>query len=299
MKCAVVSSSGLGDGLVAACLANNLYINGFEVDMYHNRLHEMQTWFPFSFFPFPEKLKAYDKVFVFYCDEAFVQKLILEGVRNENFRVLNLSFSKDYDKNPFFKDAYFEPNIVAADNIELFCRRVLKLEKTTRSCGIADPYRLSHRKNRLRVIIHPFAAKKGRRWDKRKYLEIYSYLQRKGFDPVFIASEKEKSEWLDGEICSFSSFDKLASFLFESGYMIGNDSGIGHLSSALGLPTLTICRSYRSIAIWRPAWSKGIVLSPSKLIINIKGFRFRDKHWQKFISVGKVKRAFKRLIRVS
>ena len=74
--------------------------------------------------------------------------------------------------------------------------------------------------------------------------------------------------------------------------MIGNDSGVGHLASCLGIPTLTICRSQMAANFWRPGWSKGAVITPPAWVPNLKGLRLRDQHWQKFISVKKVYKTF-------
>jgi ADP-heptose:LPS heptosyltransferase len=74
--------------------------------------------------------------------------------------------------------------------------------------------------------------------------------------------------------------------------MIGNDSGIGHLASCLNLPTLIICRSKIAAPFWRPGWTSGEVILPPAWIPNLKGLRFRDKYWQKSITVPKVLKSF-------
>ena len=89
--------------------------------------------------------------------------------------------------------------------------------------------------------------------------------------------------------------DELAAFLYESGYLIGNDSGLGHLASALGIPTLTFCRRKTWANMWAPSFHKNIVLTPYSWIPNISGFRLRDKQWKRFISVGRAIRAFNKL----
>ena len=95
----------------------------------------------------------------------------------------------------------------------------------------------------------------------------------------------------------FANLSELAVFVCESGYMVGNDSGIGHLASNFGLPTLTICRSYQNALFWRPAWTIGEVITPSPWIPNLKGLRWRDRHWKKWISVNKALKGFHRLER--
>jgi heptosyltransferase III len=86
----------------------------------------------------------------------------------------------------------------------------------------------------------------------------------------------------------FSGQSEMTAFICESGYMIGNDSGIGHLASCLGLPTVTICRSEQNGRFWRPSWAPGKLITPYKWIPNLKGLRWRDQHWKTWISVRRV-----------
>jgi ADP-heptose:LPS heptosyltransferase len=94
----------------------------------------------------------------------------------------------------------------------------------------------------------------------------------------------------------FPSLNLLAHFIYESGYLIGNDSGLGHLASALGIPTLTLCRRKAWANMWAPSFSKGVVVTPQSWIPNIRGLRLRDRYWKKFISVSMAERAFEKLI---
>ena len=98
------------------------------------------------------------------------------------------------------------------------------------------------------------------------------------------------------EVHAFPSLDFLARYVYESGYLIGNDSGLGHLASALGIPTLIFCRRKTWANMWAPSFHRGVVVTPSSWIPNIRGFRLRDRHWKKFISVRMARRAFERLV---
>jgi ADP-heptose:LPS heptosyltransferase len=130
----------------------------------------------------------------------------------------------------------------------------------------------------------------------KSFLALSESLKKDGYEPVFIFTEQERKEYhIDFETPQFSSLGDLAAYVAESGYMIGNDSGIGHLASCLGLPTLTLCRSQLTADFWRPAWSPGRVLTPSPYIPNLKGLRWRDRHWKKWISVRRAAKAFKTL----
>jgi hypothetical protein len=125
-------------------------------------------------------------------------------------------------------------------------------------------------------------------------------LRKKGFEPVWIIGPQEIGEWKqmkgDFEMPEFSTLDVLARYIYESGYFVGNDSGLGHLASFLEIPTLTITRRRAHAKLWAPGYTTGVIVTPNPWIPNISGFRLRDRHWQKFISTRKVLRAFDRLL---
>jgi len=315
LKCAVISCPGLGDGLVSLVLSNNMHLNGWEVITYHEKfLMQLQPWFPhlpIRAFPdqteIPNLLTTFDKIFVSYSSSStFVQELIKEGKKQERGKliVLNPSYSKSVGKQPFYEDTFFSPKITVVRNIEIFCHKLLQLSKSTKSNGLIVPYDLQHRQHIKRVILHPTSAKKGKCWEQKKYVKLALQLKQKGYEPVFVMSAEETREWewikkLDLQLKVFSGFDALAKFIYESGYMIGNDSGIAHLASSLGLPTVSLFRSFRSAKIWRPGWGENKIICPPRYVPNLSGFRIRDKKWQKFISVRKVLRNFEKLVQRS
>ncbi|MBS0620545.1 MAG: glycosyl transferase, partial [Verrucomicrobia bacterium] len=143
-----------------------------------------------------------------------------------------------------------------------------------------------------RVILHPVSSREGKNWPREKYIELASHLQSQGYDPLFALTPEEQAGWDGVRATTCATHSDMAHAIAESGYMIGNDSGIGHLASCLGLPTLTICRSAQTARFWRPAWSRGTVVAPSSLIPNLKGLRLRDTHWKKWVSTAKVMKSF-------
>jgi ADP-heptose:LPS heptosyltransferase len=131
-----------------------------------------------------------------------------------------------------------------------------------------------------------------------KFIALSEHLKTQGFEPVFILAEGEKAGWpLERiEVPHFQGLADLCAYICESGYMIGNDSGIGHLASCLKLSTVTICRSLLAANFWRPAWSLGEVVTPSSWIPNVKGLRWRDAHWKRLVGVPKVLKTFNHLV---
>ncbi len=306
LRTGVFCHNGLGDGVNCLCLSNNLHLNGWKVDTYQNTLGSMQNWFPhLSVSPYPPLselsriLSSYDWFFVVHNDtDPFVQQLIQEGKRRfpDKIKVIYLYPSPNIVNEPFYRDCLTNPGVSIADNMRLFCERVLHLPKITKSNGFIPPEGLIPRKFSKRVAIHPTSARETRNWPKEKFLALAEYLKSQGYEPVFIPGTKVGWEDIGFEVALFPSLDALARFLYESGFLVGNDSGLGHLASALGAPTLTFCRRKAWANMWAPSFQKGVVVTPSSWIPNIRGLRLRDRHWKKFISVKKAKKAFDRLV---
>ncbi len=306
-RAGVFCHNGLGDGVNCLVLSNNLHLNGWKVETYQNTVGSMKNWFPHlpvqpypSIEELPRILQSYDWFFVVQNDTCeFVKTLIKEGKRRfpERIKVIYLYPSKFIVNEPYYSDCLTDPKKSIAENMRLFCERILHLPKITEHNGFIPPPELFHRKCRKRISIHPTSARPTRNWPKEKFLELGAYLKSEGFEPVFIPGSKDAPDWAGTgfEIPIFSSLDLLARYIYESGYLIGNDSGLGHLASALKVPTLTFCRKKTWANMWAPSFGNGIVVTPNSWIPNISGFRLRDRHWQKFITVGMAKRAFNKL----
>ncbi len=307
-RAGVFCHNGLGDGVNSLVLSNNLHLNGWKVDTYQNAMGSMQNWFPHLqvlSYPrieeLPRILSAYDWFFVVHNDtHEFVLKLIQEGKRRfpERFKVIYLYPSKNIVNEPYYADCLTDPKISIAENLRLFCERILHLPKITRSNGFIPPTGLVPQKFKKRVVIHPTSANLARNWQKEKFIKLAYHLKKEGYEPVFIPGMKEGWEELEFDTPSFPTLDLLARFVYESGYLIGNDSGLGHLASALGVPTLTFCRRRAWANMWGPGFHHSIVVTPGSWIPNIRGFRLRDRQWKKFITVGMARRGFERLVQM-
>ena len=314
-RAAIFCHNGLGDGVNSLVLANNLHLNGWHVDTYHNAIGSMRNWFPHlevKSYPLMEDLgrtlSAYDAYFAIHNDtDPFVQALILEGKRRfpEKIKVLYLYPSRHIINEPYYSDCWIDPKLPVAENMRLFCEKVLHLPKITRSNGFIAPVGLVHRKETKRVIIHPTSARETRNWPKEKFVKLALHLKGEGYRVVFVpGGEKECEQWQDVlelglEVIRFATLDLLARYLYESGYLIGNDSGLGHLASALGLPTVTICRRKTLARMWAPSLHLGAIVTPWTWIPNLRGLRLRDRYWKRFITVEMVRRRFGRLVRES
>jgi heptosyltransferase III len=297
-KCAVFSCLGLGDGLIALVLSHNLKRNDNEVITFHPSLSQLQRWFPsLPIKPFPsgseivEALHEIDHFFIVFEKTTWMQEIISFCQRNypEKACIINpiATPNRDY---PYWENARFDGRLPFVDNLYSFCREILQLSHVTKSNGIAVPADLILYKNPSKVILHPSSSRPGKNWPKEKYLQLAKRLECNGYDPIFILSKEERAEWADLKVNAplFSSLSEVAACIYEAGYMIGNDSGIGHLASCLGVPTVTICRNQLTAQFWRPNWAAGSVIFPSPLIPNLKGFRLRDKYWKSWVSLNSV-----------
>lgn len=307
-KAAVFSHNALGDGVNVLVLSNLLHVNGFQVDTYQNTMGGMQSWFPhlpILSYPgleeLPKILQAYDLYFVVWNDSSeFVRKLIEEGKRRfpEKMKVIYLYPSPGIVNELYYSDCLTDPAVSIAENLRGIGSKIMHLSKKAEGNGLIVPPGLQHRKEDRRVAIHPTSARVNRNWPKERYVKLALHLKKEGFDPVFIPGSKEIAEWDATGITTaeFPDLDRLARFLYESAFFIGNDSGLGHLASSLAIPTLSICRRKAFSKLWAPSLGPGIFLTPHSWIPNIRGFRFRDRYWKYLISVNTVRRGFERLI---
>ncbi len=306
-KAGVFCHNGLGDGINCLVLSNNLHLNGWHVDTYQNTIGSMQNWFPhLEVHPYPtieelpQILSAYEWYFVVHNDtDEFVKTLIHEGKRRfpEKLKVIYFYPSKHIVNEPYYSDCLTDHKLSIGANLRQFCERILHLPKITKSNGFIPPTDLVHRRHPKRIIVHPTSARATRNWPKEKFVKLALHLEKEGYQPCFVPGIKEREAWEDigFEISHFATLDLLARYIYESGYLIGNDSGLGHLASALGISTLTFCRRRALANMWAPSFHKGVVVTPSGWVPNIRGFRLRDRHWQKFVTVGMALRAFARL----
>jgi hypothetical protein len=291
MKAGVFCHNGLGDGVNCLVLSQNLFLNGWSVETFQNTIGSMQNWFPHlpvqpypGMEALPEILDRFDRFFVVHNDSSdFVKALIAEGKRRfpEALKVIYLYPSKNIVNDPYYADCLTDPTLSVAANMRRLCEKVLHFPQTVHSNGFTVPEGLHFRKHMKRVVIHSGSSKPSRSWPQESFLKLADHIKEKGFDPVVIPT--------------FPTLDEMARFIYESGYFVGNDSGPGHLASAIGIPTITFCRGKKLAKMWAPSFGKNIPLFPNTMIPNISGFRFRDRYWKELITVGMARRAFARL----
>jgi len=177
------------------------------------------------------------------------------------------------------------------------CRDIWGLENVACDTGLRPPENsgLQHRRYSRRILLHPFSSDDKKNWPLEKFLKLAVLLRNTGWDPAFTVSPKEMSTLRqvvpeDFPAPLFNSISDLAGYVYESRAMVANDSGPGHLASALGIPTLTISRKGNDHR-WRPDFAPGNVVCP---VIRFKlGSQI---HWKPFLGIKRVNLALLKLL---
>ena len=325
-RIAVVPSMGLGDSLIYLVIARNLVRAGYSVTMLSNHLAHFADWLPgLEMLPFPEVKNtvgiadAYDLVmsdcgsivtsavsdmtmlaerFVFVgtlrVDSAYVLDHLPRLVQRVGADKANVMARLASCAGPM--RVLNDDSVSMVDQAVAFCQLKLGLDDAIADPGFITPESLTARRYPHRVMLHPTSYNEKKNWPHQKYLMLARRLRLQGYDPQFVISPKELALWSPrlGEefpIPRFANARELGAYLYESGYVIGNDSGVGHLASALGVPVLTLFRKRRDGFCWRPGWGRNVVVRP---VVSVGAFR---NSWKRFLSVQRVKRAFDQLVR--
>ncbi|MDX8430356.1 MAG: glycosyltransferase family 9 protein [Candidatus Algichlamydia australiensis] len=279
-RAALIPCKGLGDGIIMLIAANYLKKQGFQTTIYHNILPSLSPWLP-EFILKPGNAIQTDYECIFYQNE--------NAPRAEKFRSLEhvhiLYHNHEEKKHPAIRsqDFYLGTNAPIATSLSKTLSMPCK-------SGLIPPSNLVHKKYTTRVAIHPTSRENFRNWPKEKFLKLAEELKKRGFDPQFVMSQEEWENW-GYETPHLANLSETAAFLYESGSFIGNDSGLGHLASALRIPTLTLSNRHQHISLWRPSFYTNHVVLPSKLYPK----RYREEQWKKLISVQKVLTNFLKL----
>jgi hypothetical protein len=269
---AVVAANGIGDGLMFMTLANNLMKNGKKVVFYSSAILDLAQWFPgitIKSFPQKESIFSEFSLYDWVVGQAH-SKLDGPPANLNNLFILNKK--------------YLNRNKSLVEALADFSGENLQLKGASLDNGIkVDDKTLLFRKNRRRVLIHPESHAEQKNWPPGKFIRFALKIKNNGWDPVFIVSPSERKKWSlivneQFEMPVFNTLLDLGKYIYESGYMVGNDSGVGHFSSNLGIPTLILFSSKGTSASWRPGWGKSLVVTPL-FRSSLKAYR---NHWWKY-----------------
>ncbi|MEK7084451.1 MAG: glycosyltransferase family 9 protein, partial [Patescibacteria group bacterium] len=253
---------------------------------FHPFMQEMQGWFPgLPIRPFPPQYEQFDRFIVVFEKSPWMQAVLDHCLANDRDKTVVLNPiatpNRDY---PYWEEGQFNGKIPFADNLVTFCQTVLGIKDAEKKNGVVIPPGIE--KKPRQVVIHPTSSRPGKNWPRTKFLKLATKLKKAGFNPVFVVSPKERIDW--PEAPAFKNLDEMVRCVAASEFMIGNDSGIGHLASLFGIPTVSLFKNERTADFWKPAFAPNTALIPKGWLPNLKGLRWRDKYWHWGISVQRV-----------
>lgn len=261
-KIAVVTARGLGDALISMILSQNLLSSGNHVTTFSTILCQMSDWFPeHQILPHPTRANFAHFDHVYAADHSQVTSA------NATTTIL--------------KESHFDKRRSMVENLVSFCEeRQMGGQSDT---GLVVLPSLTHQKYSKRVILHPESADPKKNWPASKYRKLFEKLKKRGFDPVIIVAPDERENWQEAPF--FPSLSAVAAYIYESGFFIGNDSGLGHLASLLRIPTLSLFARKSYSRLWRPGWGRGRVAAPLMPLI---GAPMKERYWKNFLTTNHV-----------
>lgn len=326
-RIALVAFSSLGDGLIYLMMAENLRRNGFAVTYFGNIGYQLRAWLPqFAIRPYPAldemdaALADFDLVIMsppqFLRDhmdvaitDAMRHKWLLICQKTPDDWRFDLTEAKRATLQPAIfarlqpllnaggsmrRRAYTTESVV--DITLEYLRDVMGLENLARNVPLTPPPHLEFRRHPRRIVISPDSAWPEKKdWPPKSFLTLCRKLQARGDEPKIVVAPANHERWRkmsEGVVDSpvFHDIGELAAYIFESGAVIANDSGNGHLASFLGIPVVTIYRKKNPKFHWRPDWAPARVVCPR---LTLPGFH--GEIWKPFVFVSDVLSAREKL----
>jgi len=286
-RVALLLSSALGDSLVFCVIAHNLQRQGALVSVFGDQALLLKAWLPdVDVFATPERaalpalLADFDLVVQLHTDRPFADAAQCHP------NVLILSHV---------------PNAASSESMAArladVCRSEWSIDDAVCSNGLRAPAGLVSRRHVNRVVIHPTASTADKCWLPSRFIRLGKALRQAGFEPQFVLAPHERADWAVVEregmaMPTFGSLSDVAAWIYESGWFIGNDSGIGHLASNLQIPTLSLFMRRGIARTWRPGFGPGKVLVGGAYIPT---GRLKERYWKYALSVSAVMKAFAQL----
>jgi hypothetical protein len=259
--------------------AETLRRAGYAVTMVHPQLAELSSWFPSHHITKGCRFTPEDWI-IAQNDNSETIRLLKRDYRSQ-LTIFYPHYDSTLCGEISSRDRIFNTEKTMAENIALSMASLLS-RYPCKENGIVPPSHLVEKGYRTRVVIHHTAPDKKSQWFREKYDEVAAGLQKRGFDPVFVPE--------------YLTLPELAELVYESGFVIGNNSLTSHLASNLHIPTLVIADKPEHMKLWRPGWYPGLVVTLADWIPNW-GFldNFFTRNWQYFISSEKVLKTFDKL----
>jgi ADP-heptose:LPS heptosyltransferase len=263
MKIAIVCAPGIGDALIMHIASHHLGLAGFEVVT--DTPHRFGKW-----------LDGYAFGHADDCDAILLQ----HDNKPKSFQIHAIDKpiytfygSHNLEKHGALRigfDYVCDPNRTMVDNVATSLQTLFEINANLDN-GLKPPHGLIYRKHPKRVAIHASSSSPDKNWPGAKFLKVAGWLEMNGYEPVFLPH--------------FPTLEDLTSYIYESGFFLGNDSGPGHIASCLKIPHLIIGANDLQMRLWRPGWHPGEVVVPSKWA--------PKTHWKSFVTARNVINRFK------
>lgn len=284
-KWAVVCNTGLGDAILFERLAHAFLKAGHSAVVYGDYLDKLGSWYSdISFQHYPKDIDDPNSSFwQLYDGYVFQEYASGSHVKASNVWVLGENYREKWQS--------------WKDHQECFLQNVASIRHPELKSSIKPLPGLVFRKNKQQVVIHPTSLKEEKNWPAAKFVELAKRLQTKGYSPIFCVGENDRAIWkktLDPAnltLCVLS-LSNLAALIYESGYFIGNDSGIGHMAPALGIPSLKIFDRTSRALFWSGGWPVAKEVTPWSLPTR----SLRVKYWKACLPVSRVEKSFLALV---
>lgn len=287
---AIVAGDRLGDGLILLLIAYNFYLKGYRLTFFNSPLLTLQDWFPWAniqpHFPQGETskhLQSFD-VLIFQHPNRHAREEIAPHQKR-------FILYKDplFMKKRSLVDIYFDA-----------CHLLFDLKDSLRTNGITIPPHFFYRKHSKRIILHPTSLRPEKNWPKDKFLKLGKRFIELGYEPVFMVSPNEEEDWkfirsLGFDLKIFPKLSDVASYIYESAYLVGNDSGLAHLASSIQIPTIPLFIRPGVAKRWRPNFFPSFPVLPW---LHLPGPKLQERFWKSIITVNAVIRVFKQAQRM-
>lgn len=277
---AVVLPSPIGDSLIGLVLVDNLIRNGYRPVVFGWVAEQLADWFPHMTVGRPDAWQgAFDTVIELRPTD-YASTLSRSGC------TLCFATLPEYGGAKHMVDRVVD-----------IATNVLGLRDVTRANGLVVPADVMPGRFAKRVVIHPTGSHPEKMWGRDKFLALSRVLIRRRWQPSFLVAPAEIGGWSDiaeegHEVNALPRLSEVAKWIAESSWFIGNDSGLGHLASCIGVPTLSLFMRQGLARSWRPGWGPGAVVLPLA-VLPFGGLR--ERLWQRLLSVRRVMAAFQAL----
>ena len=307
-KAAIIPIKTLGDGLIYTLLAQSLNDIGFSVTFFSDLLSGLNQHFTsIEFNKNPNSSSELNKFDIIICepfhikikeiilsDPELLKKTIWVACTREEKNLCKKSVKIHHpSKNTphkFSGGVLFDSRNSKSSMVEhalSFISDTWKISPPP-SPEINFPSLGNKKHNSRRILVFPFTPQHDNEYSLKRFIMLSKKLMKLGYEVEFIGTLDQQRRFSNEgnnssiQFRSFSDLSSLIMYVYQSAFVIANDSGGGHLASLIDIPLVTIHKKNNSFK-WRPGWRKSYIVVPS---FNLKLLKRRI--WRPFISQRKI-----------